>query len=159
MKHIPLSQGKFAIVDDEDYNDLNQWKWSATKNGSTFYAMRVIVLPGSSKKTLLMHRVILNAPPGAKSDHRDGNGLHNLRDNLRLCNHAENMRNRRKQKNNTSGYRGVSWHNERHRWRVQSKYNGKTKHIGYFFCLLKAAKAYDATIKELFGEFARLNFP
>ena len=163
MKQINISTKKhpntFVSVEDCLYPWLSQWKWSPAENGSTVYATRAEVLCDNSKKTILMHRLILDAQPKDKCDHKDGNGLNNLRENLRLCTHAENMRNRKNQKNNSSGFKGVSWDRGLCKWRVQLKLNGKNKQYGVFFCLIKAAKAYDEAAKKYHGEFARVNFP
>ncbi len=95
MKLIPLTQGKFAQVDDEDYDYLNQWKWYTTKNHKTFYAARHIRINGK-QKLIYMHRVIMNIIKGYKTDHIDHNGLNNQKYNLRICTCQENNRNRKK---------------------------------------------------------------
>ena len=102
MKYIPLTQGKLAIVDDEDFEWLSQWKWHFNRKK---YAARTINHSGK----LYMHQVILNTPKGMLSDHRNGNGLDNRRKNLRACNVQQNKANSRLPKNNTSGFKGVYW--------------------------------------------------
>lgn len=113
MKRIPLTQGKVALVSDEDYEYLMQWKWYARRAGKTFYAGRHVRLK-LKQKVFHMHRVIaerlgiLEAP-----DHKDRNGLNNQRSNLRAATISQNKANRGRNKNNTSGYKGVYWDKER----------------------------------------------
>ena len=155
-KLIPLTQGKFAIVDAEDYERLSKYKWHVDKGDSTYYAARGIV-----GKNFRMHREILNAPEGLVVDHRNHNGLDNRRENLRLCTVAENNMNRRpsKRANKSSRFKCVSWDKRRKRYQAYIQQNGKTVRIGRFKSEVAAAKAYDEKAKELFGEFAYLNFP
>jgi len=157
MKMIPLSQGEHAVVDNDVYEYLIQWSWCADFMGNSFYAAR-----GEGRwphrKLVLMHRVIADAPTGMDVDHINGNGLDNRRENLRVCTHAENQRNRRKNKDNTSGFKGVFWHKNRKRYQAQIKICGKKIHLGYFLDPAEAAHAYDEAAKKYFGEFARLNF-
>lgn len=149
MKRIPLTQGLVALVDDTDFDWLNEIKWTGNRKKYTSYAVT---------KHTKMHRVILNAPDGLEVDHIDGNGLNNQRSNLRLCTHRENQRNRPKNKNNKSGYKGVFWNSRANKWRVGIRVDRKDIFLGTFFCLIKAAKAYDEAAIKYFGEFAYLNF-
>ena len=149
-KQIPLTQSKFAIVDDEDFEYLNQWKWYVHKNGNNFYAVR------GFPKRIQMHRVVMNTSDGIEVDHIDGNGLNNTRSNLRNCTHVQNMQNRKKNSDNTSGYKGVDWHNEK--WRAQITINKKIVFLGYFSSIEDAAHAYDTAAKEGHGNFAKTNF-
>lgn len=156
-KEIPLTQGKVAVVDEEDFDRLNKHKWYACKNGNTFYALRKSNVNGK-RLTILMHREILGLKPGDPGvDHRDGNGLNNRRKNLRLASHEQNGMNRRRNKNGTSRFKGVYWEKNHRKWHVRIKFGGKYVHIGYFDSEEDAARAYDEKAKELFGEFARLN--
>jgi hypothetical protein len=89
MKEIKLSQGKVALVDDEDFEYLNQFKWHASGNSKyTYYAMH-----RNKDRNLLMHRIIMNTPDNLEVDHIDHNGLNNQRLNLRNCSHSENIKN------------------------------------------------------------------
>lgn len=158
MKQIPLSQGKFAIVDDEDYDFLMQWKWCATKMGKTFYAVRNIY-PNGRQTSLLMHRLILNlTDTKILCDHRDMNGLNNQKSNIRPCTKSENQRNVKKRTHNRSGYKGVTWNEATKKWRAQIGVNGKVLYLGTFISIINAALSYDAAAKKYFGEFAKLNF-
>jgi hypothetical protein len=105
-----------------------------------------------------MHRVIMNAPSGMLVDHRDGNGLNNQKSNLRICNRKQNQQNRPMNSNNKSGYKGVCWNKRSNKWRSGIRVDNKDIFLGSFFCLVKAAKAYDEAAKKYFGEFAYLNF-
>jgi hypothetical protein len=111
---------------------------------------------------VLMHRIVMETPEGSFTDHIDGNGLNNTRNNLRICTKHQNQMNRRLPTTNKTGYKGVSVYRSKRKkflWRSEIQMNRKTIYLGLYFCLIKAAKAYDEAAKELFGEFAKLNFP
>ncbi len=155
MKKIKLTQGKYALVDDCDFEWLNKWKWFYGNGG---YAARNSPTVNGKRKAIYMHRVIMKTPEGEETDHKDMNGINNQRGNLRTCTKSQNCMNRRRYKNSISKYKGVSWKKETGRWGASIKFNQKQLHIGYFTCEEKAGKAYDKLAKELFGEFAYLNF-
>lgn len=160
MKMILLSQGKFAVVDDIDYEWLMRWSWCAVKSDKgVWYAVRTDRT--GREKQVRMHREIMNAPDGIEVDHKDNDGLHNWRDNLRECTHAQNLSNRGLFSNSTTGYKGVSIFRQNGKVRYQAKIrvDGKLIHLGLFDTDVEAAKAYDAAAPQYFGEFARLNFP
>lgn len=161
MKNIDLTKGKVAIVDDEDYEWLSQWNWKYI----SLYAARPIKFNGKYKQ-MYMHREImgLEIDDPREVDHRKntGNidyGLDNRKENLRICDTTQNQGNGKIRKDNTSGYRGVSWQKPLSKWRTHIRYRGITYNLGYFYDIIAAAKAYDKKAKELFGEFANLNFP
>lgn len=132
MKTILLSQGKFAIVDDEDYEKLSKYKWCANNRHGCWYAVRT-----SNKKIIRMHRQILGLKKGdgMKTDHVNHNGLDNRRCNLRICTLAENNHNRQRNKKwRSSKFKGVSWDKKMEKWRTQICYNYKLTYIG---CLVK----------------------
>jgi len=149
---IPLTQSAHAIVDNEDLELLDGYRWSLTARRQLRYARRYV-----GRKAVYMHREIMNAPAGMQIDHINGNGLDNRKVNLRLCNCSQNQRNARKRKKTTSRFKGVSWNNNR--WRARIYFNGEQITIGRFKSELEAAKAYDKKAVELFGEFANPNFP
>ena len=157
---IPLTQGKFAIVDDEDFELLNRWKWFARKSEKTFYATRNATAKDCvGRRTIRMHRVVLGLEPKDKriSDHRNHNGLDNRRENLRIATRLQNQQNRKSQKG-ISIYKGVHWDNINKKWRSQIQQNYKRFHLGEFETEIEAAKSYDVAARKLFGEFAKLNF-
>lgn len=157
MKEIQLTKGLFAIVDDADYDWLNQWRWYAHKGTRTFYANRRKNTRIFTKPTQ-MHREIMNAPDDMEVDHIDGNGLNNTRANLRICTHKQNKQNVPKYANNTSGYKGVSIDRKNNKWTARIKANNKYYFLGYFQTPEEAAHAYDEAAKKYFGEFAYTNF-
>lgn len=155
-KEILLSQqqrrnkrntGLVALVDDEDYEWLNQWTWTAVsthrRNGG--YAMRI-----ANSKTTLMHRLILGAPEGAEVDHINGNGLDNRRSNLRLATRRQGLANRRRFKNNKSGFKGVQFDKESGKWKLTFR--------AQFDTAEEAAHMYDRIVRILHGEYAKTNF-
>lgn len=152
---IPLTQGRFAIVDAEDYEEISQHKWHVMKCRRSEYAARY----STSRKHILMHRVLLGAPAGLVVDHRDGNGLNNRKSNLRLCTHQENTYNQRPRLGGTSRFRGVCWHKAIKKYIALIQKDGKRYSLGCFADEIEAAVAYDIKAMELFGEFAYLNFP
>lgn len=152
MKEIPLTQGKFAIVDDEDFDRLYKWRWTYAKTG---YAVRHDI--NDSTKTFYMHREIMNTAPGMETDHINHNCLDNRKINLRICTHCENQHNRRLSKNNTSGYIGINL--LKGKWQARIRADRDRLFLGLFTSPEEAALAYDKKARELFGEFAHINFP
>jgi hypothetical protein len=146
MKQIPLTQGKFAIVDDEDFDWLNKWKWCVNNEN--------VVHRKSNYKIITMHKLIMNPPKGMQVDHKSGNRLDNRRSNLRICTGSQNCMNRN-YKSNSSGYKGVrKWYR---RWQSRIEINGKKINLGMFSTPIKAAKAYNEAAIKYHGEFAKLN--
>ena len=129
MKRIPLTQGKFALVDDEDYDWLMTWNWYAKKGGNTFYAATNIPL-ADGRGAIKMHRLLMMHPKGMDIDHDNHEGLDNQKHNLITCTHRHNMSNLRKQ--GSSQYTGVNWHKQKGKWQSRFTANGKTKHLGLF---------------------------
>ncbi|MCK5611589.1 Fis family transcriptional regulator [Candidatus Pacearchaeota archaeon] len=162
MKRIDVSTPKypatFALVDDSDYEWLNQWKWSAKEDYKTIYAHRCAG-PSGKRVHIKMHRLILGCKGKEHGDHRDCNGLNNQRCNLRSCSNRENNMNQMISVRNTSGYKGVYWNKASSKWTARIKSSRKRHILGHYFCIVKAAKSYDKAARKYFGEFARLNFP
>lgn len=153
MKEIKLTQGKVALVDDEDFKNLNQFKWYAHKGAHTFYAAR-----RERYKLILMHRILLQIDDrGIDVDHKDRDGLNNQRNNIRLATRIQNSANSRKQKNCTSEFKGVSWNKRAKKWMSSICPNRKQLHLGYFLTEDEAAMAYNKAAIEVHGEFAYLN--
>ncbi len=160
MKTIKLTQGKKAMVDDEDYAWLNQWKWYAHKDRNTYYAVRDTSHRTPKREYIRMHRLILGLKKGdgKLSDHWNHNGLDNRKSNLRLCTYSQNAQNRIPLENTASRFKGVDWQKGAKKWCASITNNGKCVHLGLFDSEIQAAKKYDETARGLFGEFAYTNF-
>ncbi len=158
VKQIPLTQGKFALVDDEDFSRLNQHKWCVAKSGRNgFRAVRGI-RKDKRNVTAYMHRVIMDAPKHLDVDHINHNPLDNRKCNLRTCTKSQNQHNQQLRKSGSSQFKGVVWDKCKNKWAAIIKLKTKQISIGRFNSEIEAAKAYDEKAKELFGEFACLNF-
>jgi hypothetical protein len=151
MKTIPLTQNKFAIVDDEDYEILKNIKWHAqVSKNNTWYAKSRI-----DRKVVAMHRFICKPSGEYQIDHINGDGLDNRKSNLRACLNSQNTLNRKMSSKNTSGFKGV--HKSRDRFRACIRANGKRFHLGYYKSPELAAVAYDDAAVIHCGEFAKTN--
>lgn len=157
---IPLTQGKVAIVDLEDYDRLSQFKWHAFKGRSGWYARR-----GLNDRTWeWMHRFLAGAVKGQKVDHQNGDGLDNRRDNLRFTTNTLNNANRSRSKRTAFPYKGVRIISRAkpttpRPWGAYIRNEGKKIYLGTYRTAEDAARAYDEKARELFGEFACVNFP
>ena len=156
-KEIQLTQGKVAIVDDDMYDYLNKWKWCAHKKNNNFYASRSDYSIKGKGSSISMHRQIMNVTKGYVVDHINQYTLDNRKINLRICTHTQNLHNRPKNINNTSGHKGVCWCNKYEKWRAKIWLNSKCYHVGYYFNIKDAARAYNAAALKYHGEFAHLN--
>jgi hypothetical protein len=151
VKTIPLSEGVYAYVDAADYEWLNQWHWWASVSG---YALR-----REKGKYIFMHRQIMKPPPGKVTDHISGNKVDNTRANLRNVTPKQNLLNKRKRHGTGSLYKGVGYNKRRRHWFARISYAKRSLYLGHFDTEEAAARAYDYKAVELFGEFARPNFP
>lgn len=147
MKEIPLTQGKVALVDDEDYVELSKYRWCAAKSEKTFYVSRHSPSVKGKRHTLLMHRVIMHPPEDMEIDHINGNGLDNQKVNLRIVTTRQNGQNRHQKK--TSKYPGVSWNKELMSWCANIQIKGRKRYLGAFNDEKKAADAYQTACKNL----------
>lgn len=163
MKYIKLTQGKFAIVDDENFGRLNQWKWCACWDSKTksFYAKRAHKGENGKWSSMSIARQILGLKHGDKrqADHIDHDTLNNQISNIRIATNQQNHFGRRKTTlPRSSKYKGVCFDKINKKWRVYIMCNGKQRTLGRYLCEKKAAIVYDMKAKELFGEFAYTNF-
>ncbi|MBE0537254.1 MAG: HNH endonuclease [Phycisphaerae bacterium] len=149
---VPVKGGPFARVDAADYEKVAGFEWCAVHYPANCYAM-------VKARGLAMHRVIMDAAKGWVVDHIDHDGMNNTRKNLRLCRKSQNNRNLRPHRDGSSRYKGVSWSKLGRSWTVRICRDGKILHLGCFKDEVQAARAYDEKARELFGEFAYLNFP
>jgi len=141
MREIPLSQGKVALVDDEDYEYLSQFRWYANNIAGLSYARRI------SKGCAFMHRMIIEVPKGFVTDHIDGNGLNNQRKNLRIVTVRGNGQNRHQLK--SSKYPGVSWHKKTKKWMASIQINYKRIFLGVHPIEEEAYQAYKKECEKL----------
>jgi len=161
MKEITLTKGFVAIVDDDDYEWLAQYKWYACEKRhlQEVYATREEG-PRNAKIRISMHREILGLKKGDKrlGDHKDRNTLNNQRYNLRIVSTSLNRHNSNMRHNNTSGFLGVTWHAQRRKWMAQINVD-KHVYLGLFTDPILAALAYDHAVISHYGEDSVLNFP
>lgn len=154
MKLIPLTQGKFAQVDDEDFIKLNKYKWylkrNSNKSDNEGYAV-------GGKAGISMHRFLLNPKKPLIVDHIDGNGLNNQKSNLRICTKKQNAQNRASSKNKSSDFLGVHYNKKHGEFRAHIRVDGVGIHLGCFKSEWEAAVAYNTAATFYFKEFARLN--
>jgi hypothetical protein len=154
-KIIQLTRGKVALVDDEDFERINQFTWHCSNRG---YAMRSLPRLFGRRKAILMHREILATSGNVEIDHANMDKLDNRKANLRICTHGQNMHNYKKPITNASGFKGVSWHEQNKKWRATLQVGGHQLHLGTFDDPTEAARAYDIAARKYHGEFAKLNF-
>ncbi len=158
---IILTNGLETIVDSSDA-DLVRFKWRAQKSLYGYYAARWNKKEDGTREYIYLHRVILSRILNRsinnheQADHENNNKLDNRRSNIRLASVAENNRNIGISKNNTSGYKGVSWNKQHQRYEAYIWFNRKKRRLGLFDDPKEAHKAYCNAAKELHGEFARL---
>jgi AP2 domain-containing protein/HNH endonuclease len=163
---VPLTQGQETVIDAIDA-DLALLKWralfdSSYSNGGQYTALRSVYISPGKCRTEYLHRVILsrilNRPlqKGEEVDHIDTIPLNNRRKNLRLATRIQNSVNQGNRKNNTSGFKGVSWHKTACKWRAEIRVNGKRIYLGLFNTPELAYESYCAAALKYHGEFARL---
>ena len=155
MKEIKLTQGKVALVDDEDFEKLSRYKWCAYKNGHVFYAQSTV--PRNKKTVFLnMAHLVLPPPVGMCIDHIDRNGCNNQKHNLRVCSKSQNGANSESY-TGISKYKGVCWSFYHKKWMSRIMLERKRTQLGYFKSEKEAALVYNVAAVRYFGEFARLN--
>ena len=158
MKEIKLTRGWIALIDDEDFEQVNRFKWHSvySKSEGTWYAARSTWRETGKPTKQYLHNFLMGV---LRVDHRDCNGLNNQRSNLRPATAPQNGHNRRPKRGGTSKYKGVCRRKNRKSWRAAINIEGRDIELGSFACEKDAAAIYDAVAKVFFGEFARLNFP
>jgi hypothetical protein len=139
------------MVDDKDYKYLNQFNWATDEYGTVTSSL------GKSGKRYIMARFLLEAPDSLEIDHIDGNRLNNQRSNLRFATSSQNKVNRGPRKDNTSGYKGVSWHKQRKKWSARIMAEGKYHSLGLFSQKEEAAKAYNKAAIDFYKSYAWIN--
>ena len=160
IRSIPLTRGHFAVVDEEDYERLAQFKWNSNRH----YARRHGRAPDGSRRYILMHREILGLTSADKVDvdHINGSGFDNRKCNLRICSRTEHSHNNMKNDRTCSShFKGVSWNKFAKKWcaKIKPSADSKRMHLGYFTDELAAARAYDDAVRRYHGSFGRVNLP
>jgi hypothetical protein len=153
---VPLTQGRYAAIDAPDYDLVNRYLWCAQKGYNTFYATTNIRRSDGGWTHLRLHTLLAGYN---QTDHTDGNGLNNTRDNMRDASHSQNGANTPKRAGTTSRFKGVSWHKNSGKWIAVIQIDGKSKYLGLYTDEIEAALAYDRAARQIFGEFGRYNFP
>ncbi len=155
MKKIALTGGAYAIVDDNEFEELNRYSWYLSKKGYVATNVRGSL---TRQRTVYMHRLVFAAFECDEIDHIDGDPLNNQLDNLRIVTHQQNTFNQKKKAGTVSKYKGVTWCKRSQKWLAQIGKNGRNNFLGYFTKEEDAAEAYDRASRKFFGEFARPNF-
>lgn len=155
MKKIPLSQGKCALVDDEDFERISTYRWNLLRCRNIMYAQCHL-----TDRTVLMHRLVMNAPKGMNVDHRDQDGLNNQKSNLRVCTHTQNLQHMAKKITARSGFKGVHCNPAKYPinpWSARIQVLGKRLELGQYPSAELAASAYNNAAVKHFGQYASLN--
>lgn len=147
------------MIDDEDAGIVCQYKWYASyaKGNQSFYAKTTVKKSNGNRTSMFMHRILIAVLGGQFIDHANGDTLDNRKTNLRVCSRKENNRNRKLQRTNTTGYKGLKWHSRLSKWEARIGVDGKYKYLGLFKEKEDAARAYDKAAVEHYGEYAHLN--
>ncbi len=157
MKEVQLTRGKVALVDDEDFESVSRFCWRFDGRGYAITSKFLGRIGGKQQMAgMSLHRLIMRPPKGLDVDHINHDGLDCRRVNMRVCTRSQNHQNRAKTRG-TSKFKGVSWH--KGAWRATIVLDHKQINLGLFDNEAEAGMAYDAKARELFGEFAHLNFP
>lgn len=149
-QRIALTKGRFAIIDTSDWDDVVKWNWYLSSMG---YAIRDVCLDGN-RSIMRMHRCILRAGSKDVCDHINGDSLDNRKSNLRLCTPLQNQMNRRMDKRNKTGFKGVEWRNRYNTFIAKIIINGERKHLGSFKTAEEASEAYKQASLKNHGEFS-----
>jgi hypothetical protein len=157
MKQVSLiNSSEVILIDDIDFGKVSPFNWRLKRYKNLAYASAWMEVDGRFAYHRI-HRLIMNPSKRQGVDHINHDGLDNRRCNLRLCTEAENARNSRLYKNNKSGYKGVRWHTRDKVWQAAICVDRQHKHLGSFFCIVRAVRAYNEAAKKYHGEFAYIN--
>jgi hypothetical protein len=160
MKLIPLTKGRDALVDDLDYPWLSQLRWCYSSDGYAvnYYRDEYGKYHRRSMQRMIMARMLEQfVPTDLQVDHINHNRIDNRRENLRLATRSQNQAYKKLQVNNSTGYKGVIWHNGK--WEVRIRYQGRKLYLGRYGDPIQAAMIYDGAARLLYQEFAGINFP
>ncbi len=155
VAYVTLTKGYLAMIDTADTHFVAGWNWRALVDGNTVYAVRKDC-SGPKQRSVKMHRIIMGNPEGLEIDHKDGDGLNNRRNNLREATRSQNNHNQRRSKNNTSGFKGVTWHKAGGKWQAQIMMDGRKRFLGLHATPEAAHTAYCKASAELHGEYGRV---
>lgn len=157
MKKIPLrgkyGKGRFAVIDDEDFDLVNQYKWRVSYSGPR----KLYVVTGKSPNLIRIHRLLTGVGKSKQVDHINHDTLDNRKINLRICTQSQNQHNSLVRKDSSSGYKGVSFHKGIKKWGARFQTKNTRKFLGWFETAKEAAQAYNKVANELDKEFALLN--
>lgn len=153
MRYIKLTNGRKALIDNEDYEYINQWLWRLDKHGYATRVKRTYIGKGKYKcTTIFMHREIAKTPLGKDTDHINRNRLDNRRLNLRIVTRSENNINSKIRRTNSSGFTGVSFHAQTGKWRAYISYKGRVYSGGLFINIGEAIKARKKLVCDIYGK-------
>lgn len=155
MKKLYLNNGQFALVDNEDFDYLNQFSWSLMGKGYVRRGVRI----GNKNKTIALHREIMKHPEGKEIDHINHNKLDNQKSNLRICSHQENLRNQKIRIDNSTGFKGVCYRynlSKTRPWQARIFFNGKDNHLGLFATKEEAVFTYSTFAIKYFKEYVKI---
>ncbi len=161
---LKTKNGYTFYIDDEDVAIVSKYKWYGytpkryrKDGGVSYYKPFIQANDRANSSTIRLHRLVMNAPKGTEIDHIDGDRCNNRKRNLRCCTGLQNKRNRSKNTNNTSGFKGVTWHKKAGKWEAQLQRGARHSYLGLFERREEAARAYNKAALEWHGEFAKLN--
>lgn len=155
VAYVPLTKGYEAIIDAADVDCVSKYSWCCSIHTGKPYARRSMRRDNGSKSGVFIHQELIGSTSGLDIDHINGNGLDNRRSNLRLATRSQNMMNRKKQANNTSGHRGVSWQKQKRKWRAIIWASGCKTYLGDFKDIEEAHAAYVSASLRLHGPFSQ----